>query len=277
MLRSLAIIALALPPVHTYIYPGIGAMCPRFTTQNAKYHALVHSKRIRMAADDNDVDTSSSQSPSPSPSPLPPSTPTRNISNPSSGDMMRAMGTSPRRIIISSISSTFIALGANFFGLTSNLLSILPQSFSEQTGIDRFYPRGDFKRYRSGTYGYDILIPKEWVADQALELAKVQRRTGQVELGMMDGRKEERLKSVGGGRGGGRGILPDAGELSYFCFNVFLFAGGKDVLLFHLKRKFKTLTSSSQSMRNILYSIYYHAFNHFMYETLHTHKSPQCR
>jgi len=26
----------------------------------------------------------------------------------------------------------------------------------------------------------------------------------------MDGRKEERLKSVGGGRGGGRGILPDA-------------------------------------------------------------------
>ena len=42
------------------------------------------------------------------------------------------------------------------------------------------------------------MIPKEWVADTAVELAKVQRRTGSLDYKMS--------------RGGG-GVLPDGGKL----------------------------------------------------------------
>ena len=41
--------------------------------------------------------------------------------DPSPLDLMRMMGTSPRRVFLSALTSTFIAFAANFFGITSTV------------------------------------------------------------------------------------------------------------------------------------------------------------
>jgi hypothetical protein len=96
--------------------------------------------------------------------------------------LMAAIGTSPRRIIVAFASATFIALGANFLGVTSKLLTAVPESTVEASGLDVYFPRGDYKRCRGK--GYTFSIPKEWVADTSVELAKVQRRAGSLDYGM---------------------------------------------------------------------------------------------
>ena len=57
---------------------------------------------------------------------------------------MKAMKTSPRRIAISLITSSMIALGTNFLGGTSTILSLLPEDTVERSGLDTYYPRGMF-------------------------------------------------------------------------------------------------------------------------------------
>lgn len=119
--------------------------------------------------------------------------------DPSPLDMMRMMGTSPRRVFLSVLTSSFIALAANFFGVTSNLLSTLPESFAEKTGLDSFYPRGDYKRVTvRGDVGQgkcSFVIPKDWVADTSLALAQAQRRAKVLDYSM----KADQM-----------GVLPDA-------------------------------------------------------------------
>lgn len=88
---------------------------------------------------------------------------------------MTAMGTSPRRIFLAGLSASGIALAGNLFGVTSQLLAVLPEDKVAATGLDTYFPRDPYKRYR--TSDYSLVIPKEWVADTALELAKAQRRS----------------------------------------------------------------------------------------------------
>lgn len=54
----------------------------------------------------------------------------------------------------------------------------------EKTGLDQYYPRGEFKRYRSGEFGYTFVIMNEWVQDTAVELAKIQRRSRTLDYSM---------------------------------------------------------------------------------------------
>ena len=97
-------------------------------------------------------------------------------------DLMAAMGTSPRRIFTSFVSATGIALGGNFLGVTSRLLAGIPEERVEATGIDTYFPRGEYKRCR--TPEYTFVIPKEWVADTYVELAKAQRRVQPLDYSM---------------------------------------------------------------------------------------------
>mmetsp|Transcript_18958 Transcript_18958/g.31424 ORF Transcript_18958/g.31424 Transcript_18958/m.31424 type:complete len:330 (-) Transcript_18958:1291-2280(-) len=92
----------------------------------------------------------------------------------SSGDIMRAMGTSPRRILLSGLSASGIALAGNFLGVTSRLLTLLPEDSVEASGLDTYFPRGDFKRCNGE--GYTFVVPSEWVADTYIALAKAQRQ-----------------------------------------------------------------------------------------------------
>lgn len=108
--------------------------------------------------------------------------------------VMSIMGTSPRRIFLSLASSTTIAFAANLFGITSNLLSALPEEAVEKSGLDSYYPRGDYKRMtvrgnsvsgiatNSGKCSF--LIPKEWVADTSLALAQAQRQARALDFSM---------------------------------------------------------------------------------------------
>ena len=112
-------------------------------------------------------------------------------------DMMRALGTSPRRVALSFLSASGIALAGNFLGVTSSLLTAIPEATVEASGLDTYFPRGDFKRCRAR--GYTFVIPREWVADTFIELAKAQRNVQPLDLQM------KRTNNRGSG-----GTLPDS-------------------------------------------------------------------
>lgn len=57
------------------------------------------------------------------------------------------------------------------------------------TGLDTYYPRGEYKRFKGSEYGYTFVYPKEWVGDTAVELAKAQRRAKALDYTMKSGRK----------------------------------------------------------------------------------------
>ncbi|KAG7338038.1 photosystem II oxygen evolving complex protein PsbP [Nitzschia inconspicua] len=101
---------------------------------------------------------------------------------PTTQDLMLAMGTNPRRIILGTLSASGIALAGNFLGVTSRLLMALPEDQVEATGIDTYFPRGDYKRCR--TADYTFVVPKEWVADTFVELAKAQRKIQPLDYSM---------------------------------------------------------------------------------------------
>mmetsp|Transcript_20746 Transcript_20746/g.47096 ORF Transcript_20746/g.47096 Transcript_20746/m.47096 type:complete len:227 (-) Transcript_20746:492-1172(-) len=109
---------------------------------------------------------------------------------------MALMGTNPRRIFVSLLSSSLIALGGNFFGVTSNVLKLLPEDTVESSGLDLYYPRGEFKRYRNDENGYSFVYPKTWVGDTSLELEKARRKVGETTYTMS--------------KRSGAGVLPDA-------------------------------------------------------------------
>jgi hypothetical protein len=117
---------------------------------------------------------SKSSSSSSSSSPPPPS--------PTAQDLMLAMGTNPRRIALSIFSATGIALAGNFLGVTSRLLTVIPEDKVEATGLDTYFPRGNFKRCQTDEYTY--VLPSEWVADTFLALAKAQRKAQPLDYSM---------------------------------------------------------------------------------------------
>lgn len=167
------------------------------SNMSSKYDRRNRMFILRQSAAENDAqDAIISPEASPASPPPPPQLPVS--SQPSSDDLMRALGTNPRRIFLSLTTSTGIALAANFLGVTSNLLGSVPPDIVESTGLDTYYPVKDFKRYNGE--GYTLTIPKEWVADTAVELAKAMRRAGTLDYGM-------KRPSSGAP---GAGVLPDA-------------------------------------------------------------------
>jgi len=143
--------------------------------------------------------------------------------SPSTQDMLRALGTSPRRILLSGLSAAGIALAGNLFGVTSRLLTYLPEDQVAATGLDTYFPRGDYKRV--ATAEYSLVIPKEWVADTAVELAKAQRRARALDYSMRSSSSS-----------GGSSTLPDAGTL--FCV-TFTSQACLDVCISHILSLFR--------------------------------------
>jgi len=124
--------------------------------------------------------------------------------------LLSLMGTSPRRIFLSLTTSTAIAVTTNLFGITSNILSIIPEDTVEKLGgIDTFYPRGNYKRVivrgvskssvpgvpsttsNSGKCTY--LIPKDWVADTSLALAQAQRQAKVLDYNMSNQQQQQQV------------------------------------------------------------------------------------
>jgi hypothetical protein len=114
-----------------------------------------------------------------------------------SAEIMRVVGTSPRRVVVSSLSATGVALIANLFGVTSAILGQVPEVMVQNTGLDTYYPRNGFKRYNSRWYTF--LVPQEWVGDTALELQKAALRVKPLDYSMRQGRRSS------------TSVLPDVG------------------------------------------------------------------
>ena len=93
---------------------------------------------------------------------------------------MVGMNTSPRRIATATLSSTAIALAANFLGVTSGLLSLFPEAARAQR-LDVAYPVRGFKRHFDPQGRYTFIFPMRYVADQTVYLrnadAAYSRRT----------------------------------------------------------------------------------------------------
>jgi hypothetical protein len=75
----------------------------------------------------------------------------------SSRDLMRALGTSPRRIFVSFLSASGIALAGNFLGVTSRLLTTVPEDIVESSGLDLYFPRGELRQIPCFVASVDIL------------------------------------------------------------------------------------------------------------------------
>jgi len=119
--------------------------------------------------------------------------------------MMFAMNTNPRRLAIGTLSATGIALAGNFLGVTSQLVTLFPEEQVESIGIDSYFPRGDYKRCLTNDYTFQI--PKEWVADTFVELAKAQRLVQPLDYSMRPSPSTS-SSSVGAAGAAGRRSLP---------------------------------------------------------------------
>jgi hypothetical protein len=100
------------------------------------------SSTILLASNDDPTDNATSEEPKTPPSRLQ----RQEAPALSSRDLMRALGTSPRRIFVSSLSASGIALAGNFLGVTSRILTILPENIVELSGLDIYFPRGELRQ-----------------------------------------------------------------------------------------------------------------------------------
>jgi hypothetical protein len=95
-------------------------------------------------------------------------------SGPSWGEFSRDLernGVSPTRFVGFTLLTLVLALGANFAGVTSGLLSALPQSAQETvraSRLDQIYNFGGFRRYYSPSQSFEFLYPEQWLADSGL-------------------------------------------------------------------------------------------------------------
>ena len=83
-------------------------------------------------------------------------------------------GLSSRRLAVGTLSATALALGANFLGVTSALLSLAPER-ARALRLDTLYPLGGLRREFNATTGYEFLVPRDWLQDQTLARRRAQR------------------------------------------------------------------------------------------------------
>ncbi|XP_021742535.1 psbP domain-containing protein 7, chloroplastic-like [Chenopodium quinoa] len=72
-----------------------------------------------------------------------------------------------RRLVIGIGSASFVAIGANFGGITSFLLGLSPDT-GRNLKLDVLYPIGGYSRCIQPDEGFELIYPATWVADQTL-------------------------------------------------------------------------------------------------------------
>ncbi|GAX76730.1 hypothetical protein CEUSTIGMA_g4177.t1 [Chlamydomonas eustigma] len=82
---------------------------------------------------------------------------------------------STRRLALSAASATFIALGGNFFGITSFLLSLDKGQLARSSRLDVLVPVLGFKRYVDYADMFEFQYPAQWLADQTVARRAAQR------------------------------------------------------------------------------------------------------
>lgn len=72
-----------------------------------------------------------------------------------------------RRLLTGIGSASLVALGANFTGITSFLLSLSPET-GRNLKLDVIYPIGGYSRYVQTKEGFEFIYPAGWAGDQTL-------------------------------------------------------------------------------------------------------------
>jgi len=96
-------------------------------------------------------------------------------------DAIEASSLSPFRLVSYVALVVALALGSNFLGTTTNLLTLAPEATKNtfrSTGLDQLFPVDGLKKYayRDSNCAYQFLYPEQWLADQRIEREKAMAR-----------------------------------------------------------------------------------------------------
>ena len=89
---------------------------------------------------------------------------------------MKKVGIDPTRFILFNLLAVALALGANFVGVTSNLMTSTNPTFFRELKVDRLYQIAGYFRHVDDDDGYEFLYPQTWMADQTVMLANAKER-----------------------------------------------------------------------------------------------------
>jgi len=117
----------------------------------------------------------------------------RTTSTTSSTATLSDLNTSPRRVFLAAASTSALALGANFLGVTSGLLS-LNEQFARELRLDAIYDVKGYRRDRNEEKGYEFLFPNEYLADQTIAQRNALRRAQSLDLPSLS---QQKKKNVG--------------------------------------------------------------------------------
>ena len=91
------------------------------------------------------------------------------------------LNTSPRRIVLAMTSTTALALGANFLGITSLVLRV-NEPLARKLKLDTVYEVNGYRRDRNDEKGYEFLFPNEYLADQTIARRNAMRKAQTLDL-----------------------------------------------------------------------------------------------
>ena len=104
------------------------------------------------------------------------------------------LNTSPRRIALAMTSTTALALGANFLGITSLALRA-NEPLARTLKLDTVYEVSGYRRDRNEEKGYEFLFPNEYLADQTIARRNATRKAQSLDLPSL--RETKGQKNVG--------------------------------------------------------------------------------
>ena len=152
------------------------------------------------AGQDESAETSGSDKASPS---------TLDLGDPSSVIVYGGRLPSKRRFFLGTSLAAFTALGANFLGVTSALLTSDPELFSEQLRMDVLYPINGLKRELKPS-AYTFLYPATWLSDVTVARRSSQSVGNSLDPPPLRKKKYKGFRRIAGARGGSPGTSRSA-------------------------------------------------------------------
>ena len=78
----------------------------------------------------------------------------------------------PLRFVSYNLLAISIALGANFLGVSTNIMSNTAPNYFRSIRVDQLYPIDGFRRYVDADNKYEFMFPSQWVIDQSILMTK---------------------------------------------------------------------------------------------------------
>lgn len=89
---------------------------------------------------------------------------------------LQRLGIDPVRFVAFNALAVAIALGANFLGMTSFIMSKTNPAFFQSVRADQLYSIDGYRRYYDTEDKYEFVFPSDWLQDQAVLMRNIQER-----------------------------------------------------------------------------------------------------